>query len=87
MGGGGGYPSQVQTGGPQPGPDGGGGYPGQVQTGGGVPQPGPDRGVLVPPPPRYRTTDGVLDTPRSVCLLRSRRRTFLLNNETLQYTL
>ena len=28
------------------------------------------------PPPRYRTTDGVLDTPRSVCLLSSRRKTF-----------
>ena len=28
----------------------------------------------VPPP---RVTDGVLDTPRSVCLLRPRRRTFL----------
>ena len=26
-----------------------------------------------------RVTDGVLDTPRSVCLLRSRRRTFLLH--------
>ena len=26
-----------------------------------------------------QVTDGVLDTPRSVCLLRSRRRTFLLN--------
>ena len=30
-----------------------------------------------PPPSRYRTADGVLDTPRSVCLLRLRRRTFL----------
>ena len=28
--------------------------------------------------PYYRTTDGVLDTSRSVCLLRSGRRTFLL---------
>ena len=27
--------------------------------------------------PRDRAADGVLDTPRSVCLLRSRRRTFL----------
>ena len=34
--------------------------PGQVQTGG-VPQPGLDVGV---PAPRYRTTDGVLDTPQ-----------------------
>ena len=53
------------------------GYPSQMEgTQGGVP-PGRD-GV----PPRqgyhpYRTTDGVLDTPRSVCLLRSRRRSFL----------
>ena len=29
------------------------------------------------PPPPDRTAYGVLDTPRSVCLLRSRRRTFL----------
>ena len=29
-------------------------------------------------PTSYRITDGVLDTPQSVCLLRSRRRTFLL---------
>ena len=28
-------------------------------------------------PPWYRTTDGVLDTPQSVCLLCSRKRTFL----------
>ena len=32
-----------------------------------------------PPPPPDRTADGVLDTPRSVCLLRSRRRTFLFD--------
>ena len=38
------------------------GYPGQVQTAGGTPQ--------------YRTTDEVLDMPRLVCLLCSRRRTF-----------
>ena len=30
-------------------------------------------------PPRDRTADGVLDTRRAVCLLRSRRRTFLCN--------
>ena len=30
-----------------------------------------------PPPPRDRTANGVLDTPQSVCLLRSHRRTFL----------
>ena len=29
-----------------------------------------------------RVTDGVLDTPRSVCLLRSRRRTFLFHLQT-----
>ena len=38
-------------------------------------------GVWVPPPPRGgypgRTTEGVLTTRRAVCLLRSRRRTFL----------
>ena len=31
-------------------------------------------------PTSYRITDGVLDTPRSVCLLRSRRRTFLFGH-------
>ena len=36
----------------------------------------PCRGGGVTPP---QVTDGVLDTPRSVCLLRSRRRTFLFN--------
>ena len=38
----------------------------------------PDR---VPPPGGYpgRTTEGVLTTRRAVCLLRSRRRTFLFN--------
>ena len=35
-------------------------------------------GTLTGYPISYRITDGVLDTPRSVCLLRSRRRTFLL---------
>ena len=39
-----------------------GGVPSQTWMGGGTP---------------LRLTDGVLDTPRSVCLLRSRRRTFL----------
>ena len=43
-----------------------------------IPQPGPGGGGYpcqggTPP----RVTDGVLDTPQSVCLLRSRRRTFL----------
>ena len=82
----GGYPSHVQTERvSQPGPTGGrypsqvqmGGYPCQVQMGG-IPPPGMGH----PPaggPPWYRTTDGVLDTPRSVCLLRSRRRTLLFH--------
>ena len=51
------------------------------------PRPGQDVGynsqgcsLGVPPgrgTPRDRTSHGVLDTPRSVCLMRSRRRTFL----------
>ena len=47
-----------------------GGVPGQVPPGG---------GVRVPPRGGYpvRTTEGVLTTRRAVCLLRSRRRTFL----------
>ena len=51
----------------------GGGYPGQVPPRGGYPG-------QVPPPGGYpgRTTEGVLTTRRAVCLLRSRRRTFLL---------
>ena len=84
-----GYPSQVRMGGtlarsgwgvPQPGQD------------RGVPRPGmdcplsrdgvhpcPGMGYPPPPPPtRDRTADGVLDTRRAVCLLRSRRRTLLL---------
>ena len=73
-----GVPSQVQTGGGTP-----------SNLGWGVPLPGPEGGTpqqrypphRVPPwqgvPPQYRAADGVLDTPRSVCLLRSRRRTFL----------
>ena len=74
-------PSQVRTGGiPCR------GYPGQVppQPGqdGGVPCPG---GTLVGYPPGQarmggypgRTTEGVLNTRRAVCLFRSRRRTFL----------
>ena len=71
---------------PQPSPTG--GYPSQVQMGGtlarsdgGVPEVGyPPSQVRwgVSPLPGDRTADGVLDTPRSVCLLRSRR-TFLLS--------
>ena len=37
---------------------------------------------LPPPPPTDRAADGVLDRPRSVCLLLSRRRTFLYSCET-----
>ena len=68
-----GYPSQVWLGGTQGGvPPAGMGYtPCQVWWG--VPEVGY-------PSPLYRTTDGVLDTPRSVCLLRSRRRTFLFRS-------
>ena len=36
--------------------------------------------------PLLQLTDGVLDTPRSVCILRSRRRTFLLVNRLKQTT-
>ena len=56
-----------------PGPDGG-GFP-RVPPAGVPPRDGvpPSRGT-----PWYRTTDRVLDTPQSVCLLHSRRRTFLL---------
>ena len=51
-----------------------GGVPDRVPPPGGV----PDR---VPPPGGYpgRTTEGVLTTRRAVCLLRSRRRTFLFS--------
>ena len=51
---------------------------------GGYPRPGGNPPQVTPPPPHqtwpeggYPTSGGVLDTPRSVCLLRSRRRTFL----------
>ena len=68
-------------------------YP-PARSGWGVPQgtsprPGQDggggaQGTYLPPPakvptPRDRTAYRVLDTLRSVCLLRSRRRTFLFN--------
>ena len=59
-----------------------GGYPGGGDPTSGTP-PGqtwlggyPDGGY----PTSYRITDGVLDMPRSVCLLHSRRRTFLFTN-------
>ena len=65
-------PSQVRMGGPQPG-----GAPtwGTPQSGqdGGYPSQGAPAWVL----PQYRTSHGVLDKRRSVCLLRSRRRTVL----------
>ena len=55
-------------------------HPWQGGTPGWYPQPGQDGGT----PgqgwdiPRNRTSEGVLDTRRAVCLFRSRRRTFLL---------
>ena len=48
----------------------------QVRMGGTARYLPPSQGTY--PPPRDRTAYGVLDTLRSVCLLRSRRRTFLL---------
>ena len=36
---------------------------------------------------QYRTTDGVLGTPRSVCLLRSSRRTVLFKNDFKAHTI
>ena len=51
--------------------------PSQAQTGEGVPQ-GTYPRAKVPTPLPDRTPYGVLDSPRSVCLLRSRRTTFLL---------
>ena len=64
-----GYPCQVRTRG-YPGrvPPAGYPSPGQVRTGGGYP---------------VRTTEGVLTTQRAVCLLRSRRRTFLFHTSFL----
>ena len=71
-----------------------GGQPGPAEgtpPGQGGVQRGPDRGGTpprqgvspnrVPPPLPYRTTNGVLDMPRSVCLLRSRRRTFFYSRD------
>ena len=50
----------------------------QVRMGEGYPKvPTPWPRYLPSPPPRDRTAYGVLDTLRLVCLLRSRRRTFL----------
>ena len=75
-----------------PGPGQDGGYPAWGGTQVGYPRPGQDGGypTLVHPPAGYpltdqdgggypvRTTEGALTTRRAVCLLRSRRRTFLL---------
>ena len=83
----GGYPSLVQMGGvPRPGPHGEWGYPNQVQLG--VPWLGPAEGGTqygVPPSQGWgthqdRTADRLLDKRWSVCLLCSRRRTFLSLN-------
>ena len=88
--GGGGIPHPADGGGvPHP-ADGGGGYPlPRSGWGGGVPHP-VDRGEPLPrqgstpprgtPPPPTRPAQRVLTTRRAVCLLRSRRRTFLLNS-------
>ena len=76
---------------PWPGQDGGiprylppgqGTYPpsSQVRTGG-IPRYLPPSQGTFPPPPQDRTAYGVLDMLRSVCLLRSRRRTFLFIKE------
>ena len=70
-----GYPCQQGWGTPQPGQDGGYLRWGTPEQGWGTPL--ARDGI----PPRDRTADGVLDTPRPVCLLRSRRRTFLCFNE------
>ena len=51
------------------------GYPPSDLAEGGTPAGGGEGWVGIPP----SVTDGVLDTPRSVCLLRSRRRIFLLS--------
>ena len=53
---------------------GGGGTPSRSRQGGTPPPPSRDG---VPPLPPVRPTEGVLAMRRSVCLLRSRRRTFL----------
>ena len=90
----GGYPGQVPPGGgTRSGTPG--GYPGQVPPVPGQVPPGGTRSGTplggtqvrypggVPGPPRGgypgRTTEGVLTTRRAVCLLRSRRRTFLFS--------
>ena len=70
----GGYRGQVQMGGvPRPCLDG--GYPSKVWRGKDI-QPDSCRGS---PPVQYNTADGLLDTPRSLYLLRSRRMTFLFD--------
>ena len=61
----GGVPCQVQPGGEGYPAGGGGGYPARGGGGGGYPG---------------RTTEGVLNTRRAVCLLCSRRRTFLFTD-------
>ena len=45
-----------------------------ARSGGGYPSQG---GTCLGSPPQYRTAHGILDKRRSVCLLRSRRRTVL----------
>ena len=80
--GGGTQPGLNGSGDTWPGPDWGGTWTGPDWGGGtwtgpdegGVPRPGPDGGGYP-----GRTTEGVLATRRSVCLLHSRRRTFLFH--------
>ena len=57
-----------------------GGVPGPPR---GVPSQVPPRGGTRNPPPPPPRTEGVLTTRRAVCLLRSRRRTFLFNIPTI----
>ena len=81
---GGGYPARSSWGGGGylPGPARRGGVPARSSWGGYLP--GPARGGTLPGGGGYlvRTTEGVLTTQRAVCLLRSRRRTFLFHLKT-----
>ena len=69
----GGYPARGYPAGGYPAGGGGWGYPGRAP-----PRPGQDMGNPAGGGYPVRTTEGVLTTRRAVCLLHSRRRTFLL---------